>query len=148
MAVAEQSRSRDTSLYVVIGAALAVLLVVGLFTYGFRHETREARTKYAQLVTLLKADGLGVPADSSTAIRVLGSDGGVVCAAPNSALTRGLFALVALDNGAATVGIRPILADPRVLRGEELVLSVYCPAKLASFRTYVEGLHLETVIRP
>ena len=72
--------------------------------------------------------------------------GGPICANPSGALTKGLQDQQ-LSNGAATVGSRPIRVDRQVFYGEELVVSVYCPAKLAALHTYVNGNAFYRVIR-
>ena len=87
-----------------------------------------------------------VPVDHKTLIDVLGTTGGPVCANPSGALTKALQDQQ-LSNGAATVGSRPIRVDRQVFYGEELVVSVYCPAKLAALRTYVNGNAYYRVIR-
>jgi len=77
---------------------------------------------------------------------VLGSNGGSVCSSPAGALN------VALKdqqfyNGAAGEGARPIRASARIVEGEELVLQVYCPSKLAAFERYANGNGYYAVVR-
>ncbi len=74
--------------------------------------------------------------------RVLGDDGGIVCANPNGALTRGLV-LNELTNGAAGPGRRPIIVEDRVLKSQLLIIGVYCPDELPNYEKFVDGL--ETV---
>jgi hypothetical protein len=38
--------------------------------------------------------------------------------------------------------MRPIISDNRVVRGQLLVLKIYCPDKLPSFQEFVNGLNL------
>ena len=45
-------------------------------------------------------------------------------------------------NGAAGPGMRPIISDNRVVKGQLLVLKIYCPDKLPSFQEFVNGLNL------
>ena len=52
-------------------------------------------------------------------MRVLGDDGGATCADPNEALSRATL-LAQLTNGAAGPGIRPVIADSRVVKGQLL----------------------------
>jgi hypothetical protein len=75
---------------------------------------------------------------------VLGDDGGPVCRDPGDALNKALLD-AQLVNGAAFVGQRPILSDPGVIRGESLVLQVYCPDQLGAFHDAVHGYHLDDV---
>ena len=72
-----------------------------------------------------------MPADQSIIVSSLGTDGGAVCDNPANALGRAIL-FDQLTNGASQVGRRPIIADPRVLAGEALILQVYCPEKLRS----------------
>ena len=51
-----------------------------------------------------------------------------------SALSRATL-LAQLTNGASGPGIRPVIADSRVVQGELLVIKVYCPDELEEFQT-------------
>ena len=59
-------------------------------------------------------------------VRVLGDDGGAICQDPNAALSRAAL-LDRLMNGAAGPGMRPVIADNRAVKGELLVIQIYCP---------------------
>jgi len=127
-----------------LGVLVALVAAVFIFKPGKNNEP--ARQKADQVVALFASHHLVVPVDHKTLIDVLGDTGGPVCANPSGALTKGLQD-VGLANGAATVGSRPIRVDRQVFYGEELVVSVYCPAKLAALRTYVDGNAFYRVIR-
>ncbi|MFT4049822.1 MAG: hypothetical protein QM648_08290 [Solirubrobacterales bacterium] len=132
-------------LYTVLAFAAIVLLVIGLFSYSQNRKDAEALSKAQQLSTLFEASGLRTPEDLTVFSSVFGTDGGAMCEDPNSALNKALFD-VAFANGAAGVGIRPIVADARVVKGELLALQVYCPDKVAGFQQYVKDQKFDDVI--
>lgn len=135
--VATDSRQRRW-MYVVIAVLVVALSVAAVLVHRSARSTAAAEQKAAALTTALQSAGLRAPAQAQI-VRVLGEDGGAVCANPNSALTRaGLLAQLA--NGAAGPGSRPTLTDSRLLRGEALVLRVYCPEQLPGFEKFVAGL--------
>ncbi len=134
-------------MYWLIGGVLVVLLVAGIVHYRNENHSEEAAKKAAQLTALFEAHGLAVPADQDTIINVLGTDGGPVCANPNDALTQAMLTFN-LANGAAGVGIRPIIVSRRVLEGEALILAVYCPDELAEYEDYLDDKDFDDVIKP
>lgn len=76
---------------------------------------------------------------------MLGDDGGAVCADPNSALKKAIL-YGQLTNGAAGPGIRPVIADHRVVKGELLIIGIYCPDELPEFTKTAEDLKLDDVV--
>ena len=71
--------------------------------------------------------------------RVLGDDGGAVCANPNQALSRAtLYGL--LTNGSGGPGTRPVIVDNKVLQGQLAIIQVYCPDELEDFQQFVDSL--------
>jgi hypothetical protein len=134
------SRTRHIITYV----TASVLLVAGiLFALAF-HRTakanRAAEDKADQLIASLQSDGLAAPAKDQI-IRVLGDDGGLVCADPGNALIRAAL-LGVLDNGAGGPGQRPVIADRKVVRGGLRIVQIYCPEKLDEARDLVDDLKL------
>lgn len=128
-------------LYVGIAIVFAVLVAIGLFTLKAGASTQAAEHKADQLIAEL--EGAGIPAPSSEVlVRLLGDDGGAVCADPNSALARATL-LSQMTTGTGGVGQRPILAAGRVVQGEQLILKVYCPEELADFQDFVGDLKLD-----
>ncbi|MGW2015863.1 hypothetical protein [Streptomyces sp. NPDC001927] len=117
---------------------LVVMMIIGLFTYKQQKATNEAHAKANQLNDALVAQGFQ-PRNTGNIANVLGTDGGPVCEDPNSALKRGLW-LVQMANGAAGPGMRPVIADDRVLRAGLEVVEVYCPDKLDEYREKIEDL--------
>ena len=81
---------------------------------------------------------------SRNSARVLGDDGGATCTDPNESLTRAVL-LSQLVNGAGGPGARPVIADSRVVRGQLLIIEIYCPEELEEFREFVEDLETDDV---
>jgi hypothetical protein len=101
---------------------------------------RAAADKADQLIASLQSDGFTAPAKDQI-VRVLGDDGGPVCADPGSALMRATL-LGALDNGAGGPGQRPVIADRKAVRGGLRIVQIYCPEKLDEARQLVNDLKL------
>jgi hypothetical protein len=139
------SRRQNRITYIVVASIVAVLLVAALVSYRSAKATEEANQKAAQLQSELQAEGLRVPS-TDMLVRVLGDDGGATCADPNNALQRGaLYGM--LTNGAAGPGIRPIITDNRLIRGQLLIIKVYCPEYLEDFTEFVDDLKSADVVK-
>ncbi|MGW5309588.1 hypothetical protein ACWEQ0_06885 [Nocardia thailandica] len=132
-------------MYSVVAITFAILLVVGLFAFSSASSNAQAEAKADQLITALERAGVAHPPSRDQVVRVLGEDGGAVCADPNSALTRAAL-LAQLANGAGGPGTRPVIVDERVLRGELLVLSIYCPEHLDDFQQFAHDLRTGDVV--
>jgi amino acid transporter len=133
-------------IYWLVGAAVVVLLVIGLITYGAHKKDQQSQAKAQQLTQKLQAAGLHTLPSQDTIIKSLGTDGGAVCENPASALGKAtLFA--ELDNGADFVGRRPIIVDQRIVKGEELILETYCPDKLRKYQETIKHLEYEKTIK-
>jgi len=137
----QTDRERRT-LYLVIGLVVALLMVGGLIAFRSAKRTAEAEQKADQLISELQKIGAPTPSKEAV-VRVLGSDGGAVCADPTGALSRATL-LAQLANGASGPGSRPVIANSKVVQGELLVIKVYCPDELADFQQFVDGLKLDT----
>ena len=129
-----------------VGALVVVLAAVAVVLYKQGRDDRLARQRADQVIVLYRQHGLPTPVDRKTLTAVLGPHGGPVCADPAGALTKALQNQQ-LANGGANVGARPIRADRRVVIGEELILSVYCPDQLPAYRTFVNARRYAPVIR-
>jgi Tfp pilus assembly protein FimT len=135
----ETSTKRGRSVtYIVSVILLVALTVIGLITFRAARETDRAAEKADQLTSEIEAAG-GTAPSREQIMRVLGDDGGAVCANPNEALSRATF-LGMLMNGASGPGARPVIADNRVLQGQLLIIEVYCPDELAEFQQFVDSL--------
>lgn len=139
--VDERSTSRQRLVvYLVVGVVLGALLVAALLGYRSARSTANAEAKADQLIVGLQQAGARTPARDQV-VRLLGEDGGTICADPNAALSRALLG-TGLANGAGGPGARPVIAGRTVVRGEALVIETYCPDQLPAFLRYVDGLRL------
>ncbi len=127
---------------IAIVAVLAVLLVIGLISYGWEHSDARANKKAEELITQLEQAGLTPPASKKTITRVLGTDGGAVCDDPGAALRKAQLD-AQLVNGASFVGQRPIRASTNLIRGGLIVLNVYCPDKLDDVADKIDDYTLD-----
>ena len=141
--VQETQTSRERSvLYIILGAVVGALMIAGLFAYRSAKTTEEAQQKADQLIAELENAGARAPSQEAI-VRVLGDDGGAVCADPNGALSRATL-LAQLSNGASGPGSRPVIANSRVVQGELMIIKVYCPDELEEFQEFVDSLNLDT----
>jgi hypothetical protein len=146
MSLNEATSRRQTRItYIVVGTVVVVLLIAALVSYRSDKATDTANQKAAQLQSELQAEGLRVPS-TDMLVRVLGDDGGATCADPNEALQRGVLYGM-LTNGAGGPGIRPIITDKRLVRGQLLIIKVYCPQYLEDFTEFVDDLKSADVVK-
>ena len=133
----EPQTGRERSIiYLVVTAVVVALMVVGLFTFRSAKSTQRAEQKADELIAAIQDEG-GTAPSRDQIVRVLGEDGGATCTDPNKALTRAIL-LAQLANGAAGPGARPVIADSRVVKGQTLIIQVYCPDQLDDFKKFVE----------
>ena len=125
-------------IYVGSIVVLVAILIVGLFTFNSVHTTNASFRKAKELTEKLTAAGFPAP-DQGQIARTLGTDGGVVCTDPNSALKQGLW-LGSLSNGAGGPGQRPVIADKRILDAGAIVVQVYCPSQLTVYQDKINDL--------
>ncbi|HET6666312.1 MAG TPA: hypothetical protein VFG98_03415 [Intrasporangium sp.] len=143
--VTEQSTdSERRTIYIVAGVVVLVLLVVALFSYRSKEASEQADQKANQLIAALTAAGAPTP-EKNMIVRVLGDDGGAICQDPNGALSRATV-LGSLMNGAGGPGMRPIIADNRMVKADLLIIQVYCPDELPSFQEFVDSLDLDNLV--
>ena len=140
------STSRDRNVtYGIVVFVILVLVVVGLFAYRGHKDTAEASQKADKLIAAIEKAGYDAP-DKDQIVGVLGSDGGALCDDPSAALTRSVLRSM-LFNGAAGPGARPIIADRLVVRGQLLVIGIYCPGELAKFQDFVNDLDYDDTVK-
>ena len=142
--VDKQNRNRKIT-YWVLGLVFVVIAGTALLIFTSARNTAQADEKADQLINELRAEGLRVPA-KDTIVAVLGDDGGATCADPVSALGRGALHGM-LTNGAAGPGMRPVIADSNVLKGQLLIIKVYCPKYLDEFTEFAEDLKTADVAK-
>ncbi len=146
MTVTETSSDKETrTTYLVMGAAVLVLAVIALFTFHSGKTSQQAQQKAVQLSAALTAAGARAPSQE-TLVRLFGNDGGSVCDDPNGALRRGVLAQQ-LMNGAAGPGMRPVIADRRVVDAQLLIMKVYCPGDVPTFQEFVNSLNLGDTVK-
>ncbi|MGV9457078.1 hypothetical protein [Streptomyces sp. NPDC003635] len=133
--------------WIYIGAivVLVALVVIGIIQYEKVKSTNEAAEKANQLADAAEDAGWPRP-DTRTIERTLGTDGGIVCDDPVSALESALWK-INVSNGAAFVGQRPVIGDGRALRAEAKILEIYCPHKLEDFQDKFEDLETDDTVR-
>lgn len=136
-----QSDRERRSLYIGLAVVVAAMMVVVLLMFKAGSTTQAAQDKAAQLITEIENTGATAPS-SEVLVKLLGDDGGAVCADPNAALSRATL-LSQLSTGAGGPGARPIIADSRVVQGELRIIKVYCPEELADFQEFVDDLKLD-----
>ncbi|MER5350339.1 hypothetical protein ABT093_08395 [Kitasatospora sp. NPDC002551] len=137
--------SRHRWIYLGAIVLLIGMLITGLLTYTQLHETNEANRKAQQLSEALTAAGYPVPSQDQI-VHTLGEDGGAVCEDPAGALQQAQWKY-GMSNGAAGPGQRPVLSDREVVFAEAIVLSVYCPDKLAAIKDKIDDLKLDDTVR-
>jgi hypothetical protein len=142
---ADSARTARTVTSIVAAVMLLVLVGIGVAVFRSVGSSAAAEDKAEQFIAALDQAGLRKPSRDQV-VGVLGDDGGAVCANPNSALGRALL-YSQLANGAGGPGTRPIITSNRVVRGEQLVLQIYCPDKLAGFTQVVDDLKYGSVLK-
>ncbi|MFJ1708220.1 hypothetical protein [Kitasatospora sp. NPDC088346] len=140
------TRMQSQHRWIYIGAivVLVAMMIIGLFTYTQQRATNEAHRKATRLNDALVANGFASRNVENIAL-TLGTDGGVVCNDPNSALKRGLW-LVQLANGAGGPGMRPVIVDKQILEAGAEVVKVYCPDRLDDYQKKINDLKTADVI--
>lgn len=139
-----QPRGERRILYLVVGAAIGILMVLALILYRSADQTRDAEAKADELIAALADAGAMVSPSTDQVVNVLGDDGGAVCANPNDALSRATLQ-AQLANGATGPGSRPVISDRNILRGQLLIIEIYCPDELEEFQEYVDSLKTDDV---
>jgi hypothetical protein len=142
--VDKQKRNR-TITYWVLGLVFVVIAGTALLIFTSSRDAAQADEKADQLISEARAAGLRVPA-KDTVVAVLGDDGGATCADPVSALGRGVVYGM-MTNGAGGPGTRPVIADKNVLKGQVLIIKVYCPKYLEEFQEFAEDLKTADVAK-
>ncbi|AWT44767.1 MULTISPECIES: hypothetical protein [Streptomyces] len=124
---------------------LVALAVVGVIRYASLKETDEAARKANRLADAAEQAGYPRP-DVGTIQRALGTDGGIVCDKPGSALESALWK-INVSNGAAFVGQRPVIADAQAVRAEAKILEIYCPDQLHRIQDKIDDLRTDDTVR-
>ncbi|MEU3792851.1 hypothetical protein AB0F07_24125 [Streptomyces fructofermentans] len=124
---------------------LLALVVIGLVRYMGIARNNEAAQKANRLADA--AEEAGYPRPNISVIEgALGTDGGLVCEDPASALKSALWK-INVSNGAAFVGQRPVIGDRKALRAEAKILEIYCPDKLDRIEGRLDDLKTDDTVR-
>lgn len=118
-------------IYLSVAVVLVAIAVAGVIVFNQIKSDDEATRKAEQLHSRLVAAGLAAP-DAGVIADSLGSDGGLVCQDPSSALIKARYR-AAISNGASGPGNRPVIADSDILEATALAIETYCPDKLAAY---------------
>ena len=132
------TRRERLIIYVLAGALVLILMVLGMVAWREAKTDQEAQGKADQLIAALAAADAPIPSREQI-IRVLGTDGGATCTNPNESLVKAAMQ-AQLSNGAGGPGARPVIADSKAVRGGMLVVSIYCPDQLTEFQKFVDDL--------
>jgi hypothetical protein len=141
----QQGDSERRTIYIVAAAVVVVLIVVGLIAHHSAKETTSAQMKANQLIAALAATGAHTPTRDMV-VRVLGDDGGALCNDPASGLRKGIL-FDQITNGAGGPGMRPVIGDSRIVKGQLLVLKIYCPDQLPDFQKLADQLKFDNVVK-
>jgi glutamate:GABA antiporter len=136
--------TRRKLIYAATGFVVGALVIWGLLSLEDTRKDEEAQAKADQVIASFEAQGYRAP-QRDLLVNLLGTDGGKVCEDPASTLNSALHR-INLSNGAAQVGVRPVIADEDVVTGELLILDVYCPDKAQEARDYLEDLDYDDVV--
>ncbi|MBF6211817.1 hypothetical protein IU433_15970 [Nocardia puris] len=128
-------------IYLVVGALLLVLAVVGVVLFDDHHDDEIATAKAERLHQLLIDAGLPAPAPGVIAA-ALGDDGGLVCADPDNPLVKARYQ-AAIVNGASGPASRPVIGDRDTVMAVELAIATYCPDRLGTYLDQVRTFELE-----
>lgn len=133
------------AIYLIVGGVLAALLVVMLVTFNYNRSSQEAVAKAEQLIAAFDQAGLRTPANADTVAKVMGTDGGAVCAATGDGVARGIAKLNLAVGGAFYT--RPVIAERRVATGLLLVVETYCPDKAAEVKEFLDSQTFVVLVR-
>lgn len=142
----DTSNSHHKRTYIVAGVVFVILIVVALLLFHYPQKTAAAQDKAQELISAFELAGLKAPSKQQI-VGTLGEDGGNVCKTDFDALIEDNLNML-LTNGAAQVGVRGVIIDAKVLKGEAIVLAVYCPERLPEFEAFVNKLKTADLIRP
>lgn len=131
--------------YWVLGLIFVVMAGTALLIFDSSRDQQQAEQKADQLITELNSAGLRSPSKDQI-VAVLGDDGGATCADPVSALGRGTVYGM-MTNGAGGPGTRPVIADNNILKGQLLVIKVYCPEYIEEFQEFADDLKTADVAK-
>jgi hypothetical protein len=129
-------------LYFILAAVFVALTVIASIAYYRNRVDQQAQDKAGELQSRFAAARLPLPMDRGDIARMFRTDGGAVCANPDSALQKARWQQD-MSNGADGPGQRPIISDRDIALADLLIIDTYCPGKLARFKSIVDDLKLD-----
>lgn len=126
------------AIYWSIGGVLVVLLVVMVVAWDNNRDNDAARAKADELIVAYERAGLPTPVSADQVARVLGDDGGSVCAAADNRQQLGLLKTQLAVGGEFYQ--RPVILPAKTLEGLRLIVATYCPEHLPVVTDFVDGL--------
>ncbi|WP_205304816.1 hypothetical protein [Nocardioides sp. 616] len=126
---------RAAGLAVAVGVGLSACTSAGT---AFGSHTDRAQELAGKLNENLAAVGL-LGLDTSTAIALYGTDGGVSC--ENVGELQQELSLSQFGNN--SIHLRRVVLDPRVVAHDLAVIKTYCPDEVASFQDVIDKLKTE-----
>ncbi|WP_409496812.1 hypothetical protein [Amycolatopsis sp. cmx-11-12] len=129
-------------MYLILAAAFVVLTATAAIAYHQARVDQQDLDKAKELQARFAAARLPFSLDLNDITRMFRSDGGAVCANPDSALQQARWQQD-MSNGAAGPGQRPIISDRDIALADTLIIDTYCPRKLPDFRAKVDNLKLD-----
>jgi len=137
---------RNALLYWTAAGLLVVLVVVALATYRSAARSALADERADELLVALEEAGAQRLPAKDQVVRLFGDDGGSVCQDPGHALRQATYFSM-LMNGASGPGMRPVVADTRVVQGQLVVMGVYCPDQVEDVEAYIAELVTDDVVK-
>jgi Tfp pilus assembly protein FimT len=138
-----QTKDERKWIYITACVLLVLLALAAVLTFSSARENRQAQEKADELIAALEDAGARTP-DRDQIVRVLGDDGGATCENPGHALSQAIL-YSQLTNGATGPGARPVIVDSRVVKGQLLIIEIYCPDELDDFKEFVDDLDTDDV---
>lgn len=138
------SRRQRVALYGVTSALVLVLAVIATVAWRGVSENREAEAKADRLLAVAEETGDQKP-DRDQVVRLLGTDGGAVCADPTAALSRAGY-LAQMSNGAGGPGARPVVTDSELVGAGLAIIAIYCPDHLSEFKEFADDLRTADLV--
>lgn len=134
------------AIYWTVAGVLGALLVVMLFSYDYgKGSSTPAEAKAQELIDAFTEADISTRFTTEQIARVLGEDGGAVCASAGSGQQLG-YLKTQLSVGGEFYQ-RPVIVDGRMLKGYLLIVETYCPDKLDDVRELADNLRYDDVIR-
>ena len=135
---------RERTIYWLVAGFMGALLIVMLVAWNYDRQNEKADAKAQELIAAFEARGLTAP-DPDKIARVLGDDGGFVCATADSGLVQGTWKLRLAVGGEFYQ--RAARLPPQIRDGVLLTVGVYCPEKLPDVEDFFQDWDFDDLVR-